>query len=210
MAAAVCIIIPAMRPHRLEPVVRSIQESTESYRICVVGTGECAEVARSLPVTLIDDSGGTWPQRINRAYAQSDESYIFAGADDLSFRPGWFEAAMRSMNEMDDCGVVAVNDLMNRAGVHLLFARSYIETIGAAMGDPLGTVICEKFQHAYCDDFARKTAMHHGRWRFSETSVVEHLHCGVGKSPSDDIYRLGESTMASGLATFQSLAHLFE
>ena len=212
MLAQIAVLIPLMRPHRIASVVRSIAESTEAsdYRIIVIATGECADAARELPVTLLEDNGGTWPQRINAGYKVSTEPMIFAAADDLEFHPGWFEAAMRSMSEMNDCGVVAVNDLMNRAGVHLIFSRSYIETVGAAMGEPLGTVICESVQHAYSDDFARRTAMHHERWRFCNDSVVEHLHCGLGKAPSDEVYTLGESSMAQGYAMYQELSSRFE
>ena len=192
--AQICIIIPAMRPHRIAPVVQSIQDSTNDYHIMVLATGECAEVARTLPVTLIDDGGGTWPARINRGVSESTEPYCFTGADDLSFRPGWFEAALRVMDTIPGGGLVAVNDLMNRAGVHFLISREYINTVGGSMADPPGVAMHEGLRHAYCDDFARKTAMHHGRWGFAEESVVEHLHCGNGKAPMDETYRLGESS----------------
>lgn len=208
--ARVAVIIPLMRAHKLADVVQSIQESTEDYRIIVLATGECAEVARTLPVTLIDDGGGTWPERINRGLAETTELYCFTGADDLSFQSRWFEEAMIVMDSIPGGGLVAVNDLMNRAGVHFLISRDYVNTLGGSMADPPGIAMHEGFAHAYCDDFARKCAQHRGRWGFAERSVVEHLHCGNGKAPSDDVYKLGESTMSDGLATFQSLAYLFE
>lgn len=207
--AQIAIIIPAMRPTRLPDVVHSIVESTNpgDYRTIVVATGEVAEVAKTLPVTLLEDSGGTWPQRINAAYRITDEPVILAAADDLKFHPGWLPALMSVMNEIDGC--VAINDMMNPNGVHLAFSRNYIDNIGAAMGEPLGTVICEAFQHAYSDDFARKTAIHHGRWAIATESRVEHLHCGNGKAPRDEVYAMGEATMQSGLTTYTALAGRF-
>jgi hypothetical protein len=208
--AQVAIIIPTMRAHRLAAVVETIVESTSDYRIVVIATGECANAARLLPVTLIDDGGGTWPERINRGVRETTEPYCFTAADDLAFRPGWFEAALSVMNTIPGGGLVAVNDLMNRAGVHFLISREYIDTVGGSMADPPGIAVHEGFKHAYCDDFARRCAQHRGRWGFADQSIVEHLHCGVGKSPIDDIYRLGEATMSDGHATFLSLAYLFE
>ena len=198
-----------MRPHRIQAVVDTIIESTTDYQIVVLATGECAEVARSLPVTLIDDGGGTWPQRINRGIRETTEPYCFTAADDLAFRPGWFEAARIVMDQITGGGLVGVNDLMNRAGVHFLISREYVNTIGGSLADPPGVAMHEGFRHAYCDDFARKCAQHRGRWGYANESVVEHLHRGVGKAPSDEIYDLGESTMGEGGALFHSLSHLF-
>lgn len=206
MSAAVAILIPAMRPHRLASVVGTIAESTNDYRTIVIATGECANVARELPVTLLEDDGGTWPQRINRGYKISDEPYIFTGADDIAFRSGWFDAAMRVMSEID--GVVAVNDLNNANGVHFLISRNYIETLGGVINQP-GVVMNEEYRHAYCDDFCRSTAIFHNRWAKADDAIVEHLHAGAGKSPHDEIYALGESTMSEGFALYQSHAHLW-
>ncbi len=206
----VAIVIPLMRAHRIAPVVQSIQESTTDYTIIVLATGECADACKDLPVTLIDDGGGTWPARINRGVRETTEPYIFTGADDLAFRPGWFEAARIAMDQIPGGGLVGVNDLMNRAGVHFLISREYVTTIGGSLTDPPGVAMHEGFRHAYCDDFARKCAQHRGRWAFADQSIVEHKHCGVGKAPHDEVYAQGESTMGEGMALFQSLNYLFE
>ena len=207
------ILVPVLnRPHRVEPLLVSIADATpEQHRVIFAASDEAtiAELER-LGATYITDEGGpegTWPKRINRLYREVNEPYIFCGADDLLFHPGWFHAAMIVMQDID--GVVAVNDLMNSAGVHLLISRNYIETVGAAMGEPLGTVMCEKFAHAYVDDFARRTALHHGRWGYAKESIVEHLHVGNGKAPMDSTYLLGESTMTSGAEMYRSLDYLF-
>lgn len=208
--AEVAVIVPLMRAHKIAGVVNSIIATTADCHIVVLATGECAEACRTLPVTLIDDGGGTWPERINRGVRESTEPYCFTGADDLLFHPGWFGAAMAVMDTIPGGGVIAVNDLMNKAGVHFLLSREYINALGGSMADPPGVAMHEGFRHSYCDDFARKCAQHRGRWGFAEDSIVEHQHAGCGKAPMDDIYRMGESTMVDGYALFHSLRYLFE
>jgi hypothetical protein len=196
-----------MRPQNLASVVQSIQESTEDYSVVIMAAGESAGAARSLPVALIEDNGGTWPQRINVGYRATTEPYIFTGADDLYFLPGWLDAAMIAMNQIGD-GVVGVNDGMNMAGVHFLVSRAYVETFGSVLDDT-GTVASEAYVHSYCDDELRETAKFHGKWAFCMNSVVEHRHCGNGKAPHDATYAAGEASMATGYATFASRAHLW-
>lgn len=207
--AQVGIIIPLMRPHRIAPVVQSIQESTTDYHIIVLATGECAEACKDLPITLIDDGGGTFPQRINRGYRASQEPFITTGADDVAFLSGWFEAAMRTMATLPNgSGVVGINDCYNAIGNHFVIARDYVETLGGVMDEP-GVTMCEEYQHQYCDDDLRATAIFHGRWAMSMESRIEHLHVGAGKSEMDAVYAAGEATSAQGRAVFMSRAHLW-
>jgi hypothetical protein len=204
----VAVIIPAMRPHRLAPVVQSIQKSTSDYRIIIVATGECAEVARTLPVTIIDDGGGTWPVRINRGVDESTEQFVMTGADDIAFMPGWFESAMIAMHQLPDgSGVIALNDGYNMAGVHFVVNRSYIEKFGVI--DEPGKLACESYVHSHVDDEIRSTAKFHERWSFCHDARIEHLHVGRGMAPMDEVYAMGERSMQQGRDIFLSRAHLW-
>ncbi len=200
-----------MRPHRLAAVVDSIAGSTSDYRIAVIAaTGPCADAAKELPVDLIEDSGGTWAQRINKAFAACTEPFFMTGADDLAFRPGWFEAALIALNQIPDGGVIAVNDLHNLGGVHFIFDRRYLDSIGGVIDQPPGVVCCESYVHSYVDDEIRTTAIYHNRWGgVVRDSVVEHLHCGAGKAPHDAVYAAGEASMSQGHAMYTSRAHLW-
>jgi hypothetical protein len=140
-------------------------------------------------------------------YRETNEPYVFLAADDLAFRAGWFSAAMRVMEQVN--GAVAVNDLHNMAGVHVLMARSYVETMGGTGDGIPGVVCCEEYLHAYVDDELRAVAQSRGRWGFAKDAIVEHLHVGAGKAPNDSTYELGGSTMAQGLAMLQSRSHLW-
>ncbi len=209
MSNNVAILIPLMRAHKIAPLVQNISETTSDYRVIVAATGECADACRDLPVTLLEDNGGTWPQRMNAMYRISNEKFIMTGADDILFMSGWFEAAVRMMATFpNECGVVGINDCYNPIGNHFLMARDYIETFGGAMNEP-GVPVCELYEHQYCDDDIRATATFHGRYAMCLDSRIDHQHVGAGKAPMDEIYQKGESTAAQGYAVFQSRAHLW-
>lgn len=183
------ILIPLMRPHRIAPLVENIQETTEPCNIVVIATGECADAARDLPVTLIEDEGGTYPIRINRAFHETTEPYLFLGADDLVHEPQWFENAMRVMEQ--GYSVVATNDRYNAAGVHFLVERGYINSFGGYR-DGQGDVLYPKLAHCYCDDALRETAKHRGKFAHATDAFVAHR-----RESGDPIYELGGASMSS-------------
>jgi hypothetical protein len=205
----VAILIPLMRPHKIGPLIENIAATTTDYRIIVIANGACADAVRELPVTLLEDEGGSWPERINRGYKITTEAepYFFTAADDLWFRDHWFEEAMKVMADVD--GVVAVNDLHNPNGVHFLISRHYIETKGGVIDEMPGMVACEKYRHAYVDDELRATAKMRKRWGYAEDYIVEHMHVGAMKAPDDDIYQVGLQSMSQGLGVFQSRSKLW-
>lgn len=208
--AQVAVLIPLMRAHRIAEVVQGIIETTPDPHIVVIATGECADAARALNVTLIEDNGGTWAQRINAGYKFTNEPYILTAADDLSFHANWFEPMQRALDAIDGGGVVAVNDRYNMAGVHFGISRSYIESIGGVIDEPPGVVCCESYRHAFVDDELRATAQYRERWGgVVKDSVVEHVHWGTGRAPSDAVYDIGAASMGPGLAIFRSRAHLW-
>lgn len=205
--ADVAVFIPLMRPNKIAPLVQNIAECTDvPHNIVVIATGECADAARDLNVTLIEDEGGTYPVRINRAFRETNEPHFLCAADDLWFRPGWYQAVMRVMEGIH--GVVAVNDLMNSAGVHFFVERAFVNTLGGCIGEP-GIVFHEGYLHSYCDDEFRATAKFHGRWGYAQEAVIEHCHPGVGKSQSDETYRVGEASMTQGRELLHSRSHLW-
>ena len=114
------------------------------------------------------------------------------------------------MNQLiDGSGVVAVNDLLNQAGVHFLIARTYIEKFGGVLDEPPGVVCHEGYVHSYVDDEIRSTAKFHDRWAYANDAIVEHMHPGVGKSETDETYRIGENSMPQGRELYASRAHLW-
>ena len=212
----VAILVPVLdRPHRIEPLLESIAEATDvPYRV-LFGCSDQPTVDEldRLDATYIRDDGGdegTYPKRINRLFNETNEPYVFLGADDLQFHADWFRSAARVMDQMPNgFGVVAVNDKHNGAGVHFLVSRRYIMELGGCICEP-GIVLHEGYKHAYCDDELRITARCHGRFDYAKHSVVEHLHVGNGKAPNDSTYILGNASMAQGAEVYKQRAHLWQ
>jgi len=209
----VAILVPVLdRPHRIAPLLENIAQATDlPYRVIFAASDQPTidELDRLGAEYLVDEGGdeGSYPKRINRLFAATTEPYVLLAADDLSFRPGWLQAALRAMEQVN--GVVGINDLFNMAGVHFFVSRDYINTLGGCIDEP-GVVLHEGYRHCYCDDEFRHTAKARKRWIFAHDAVIEHLHPGADKSASDATYLLGESTMDQGRATFISRSHLWQ
>jgi hypothetical protein len=216
LLSTVAILVPVLdRPHRVEPLLASIAEATDDYRVMFAASDQpTIDVLDRVGATYITDAGGdegSYPKRINRLFNKSNEPYVFLGADDLSFRPGWFQEAARVMDTLpNSSGVVAINDLHNMAGVHFLVSRGYIAEFGGTGDNVPGVVMCEALRHCYVDDECREVARSRGRFAFAKDAVVEHLHVGAGKSPDDSTYRLGGSFMARDRDIYISRGHLWQ
>ena len=72
-----------------------------------------------------------------------------------------------------------------------------------------GVVLCEDFIHQYCDDCLRHVAQFRNRWAFATDAVVEHLHPGAGKAPTDETYAIGNAAGAHDREVFMSRRHLW-
>ena len=208
-ALSTAILIPAMRGHLLRGLLASIRDATpEPHQVWVIGT---PDVVNSIPddddTVVYEDHGGTWGKRLNYLFAQSTESYVFGGADDLRFHPGWLSAALKTMAEVD--GVVMVNDLQSDFGTLPLVSRHYIETLGGTVDGP-GTIFHDGYAHNFTERETVETAKARGRWAYCPESVVEHMHYLSGKAPHDKVYELGQSTWDLDIALYQSRAHLWE
>lgn len=193
------IIVPMLRrAHRVAPLIESVTEATPcDHRILFVATVGDAAVIDAVNETGLDlltlrsNSVGDYATKINTGYRNSTEKFIFLGADDLHFHPGWFEAAVQHFDD-PTVGVVGTQDLANsrvRSGLHAthsLVRRSYIDEHGTI--DELGKILHEGYIHEFVDDEFVGTARARGAWRFEHESVVEHLHPIVGKAPSDEMY----------------------
>jgi hypothetical protein len=185
------ILTPVLaRPHRVEPLLESIRETTpEPYRVLFIcdpsDTAEREAVAKADAEELT--VGGSWARKVNVGVTATSERLIFAGADDLNFRAGWFEAAKRRIEE--GAQVVGVNDLIRRRrdhATHFLMTRSYAQrpTIDGRRGPCF-----EGYSGWYVDDELIATARKRDCYAYAQDSHVEHLHPSARKAPDDATYR---------------------
>jgi glycosyltransferase involved in cell wall biosynthesis len=209
------ILIPVLgRPHRVEPVLETIEKATPGARVLILADAndrlELAAVrqapARDLRVEL-DIGGGNYARKINRGVGKTSEPFIFTAADDLEPRPGWFEAARKAMKR--DVAVVGVNDLIQRRrphATHFLMTRAYAQlpTIDGRPG-PFYT----GYSHWNCDDELIATAKHRGVYAYAAEAKVLHLHPMAKRAPDDRTYQRGRVRRRQDRKIFESRRHLW-
>jgi hypothetical protein len=214
--AEVVVVVPVLdRPHRVVPLIASHLDSLEQVAVrllFVASPGDAAEIAK-LQLVGADFLIAEWPpgradwaRKMNFAYKQTTERWVFTGADDLCFCPGWADRAL-------DCAasagaaVVGTQDLANARvlrgehATHNLVARWYADQLGTVDGPR--SVVSEVYEHNYVDDELVETAKARGLWTFCDDAEVPHLH------PNTDPTVHRDATYELGQRHFQQDALLF-
>jgi hypothetical protein len=195
--AELVVLLPVLkRPHRVEPVLRSLFATVPKARVVFITDPEDYEERKQVQAATevfggVEELvfGGTYPKKINEGVRQTTEPLLLFGADDLEFHPGWFEAAKAKLTE--GIGVVATEDLCNprvargELATHPLVTREY--TKRGTIDNP-DLVLCEQYKHEYCDRELSETAQYRNAFAYAPDSIVEHLHPMVGKAPNDELY----------------------
>lgn len=141
---------------------------------------------------------GDYARKINAGYRASSEPLMLLGADDITFRPGWLEAAIAQL--APGIGVVGTNDLgsgrvmAGQHATHPLVTRHYADTYGTI--DEPGIVLHEGYGHNFVDDEFVGTARQRHAFAFAADAIVEHHHPDWGKADRDDVYDLGRERWA--------------
>lgn len=218
------IVIPVLnRPAQVARTLESIEAATPEPHttLFVLSPGfpeelqAVQEVEAKYLVTPWPNGPGDYAKKINWAYRETTEPYLFQGADDLHFHPGWLSAALRHMGN-DRIGVVGTNDLGNRRVImgqhstHSLIRREYIRRLGTI--DEPNKIFCELYSHEFCDDELVATAKSRYAYAHARNSIVEHLHPHWGKGdPKDPTYppRTSQRLLDGGVI-FRSRRHLWQ
>lgn len=196
------------RPHRVEPLLQNIAQTTpEPHRIIFAASDQpTINELRRLEAEFIRDGGDSWPNRINRLFHYTTEPYMFLGADDVIFYPGWLSAALEAMREVD--GVVTVADLYNPNGTLALVSRRYILEESGCVDEP-AVVVHSGYRHNYSDTELFATAKARGRHAYCPEAVVEHLHPLAGKAHMDSTYAIGFQSEHDDHMHYLSREHLW-
>lgn len=233
----VLVTVPVLaRPERVDGLLWSIDRTTGPHGVrveFVCSPGDDAEVAAvERAVAARDEPGAgvavsllaaSWPpglgdyaRKVNASIARArpGEEWVFMGADDLCFCPGWLEHAL-VCHRWHGNRVVGTNDLGNsrvtsgQHATHALVHLDYVAELGVA-GDEPGRLLHEGYWHNYCDDEMVWTARARGEFEACLSSWVEHLHPNWGKAPDDATYRKGLEHFEVDRETFNSRRHLWE
>jgi hypothetical protein len=212
------VIVPMLgRAHRVAPLLASIHATCKAHVLFAVTPGDvevidAIDAAGEERITVERKPRGDFQRKINTGIAVTSEPYIFTGADDLLFHPGWYDAAVARITSR--IGVVGTNDLCNPRvmrgdhATHMLVSRDYVERYGTI--DEPGKFFHEGYPHEMCDDEAVNTAKRRRAWAFAGDSYVEHLHPMAGKGvPMDSLYAGQKRRMEDGRLLYRRRSQLW-
>lgn len=197
---SVAIIVPVLgRPHQIRPLLASIKHTTSvPHQVVFVcspndkATKTCQRSGHQVVITPWEPGPGDFAKKVNLGYESTDDDWCFQAATDLTFHPDWDRNALQ-LAARRNAGVIGTNDLGNpsvrtgRHSTHTFFSRSYIENYGGTI-DNTGSVLCELYDHQYCDNEFVQTAIVRRQWAFARDSIVEHNHPHWGKGRMDATY----------------------
>jgi len=199
------ILIPVLRrPENAARQFDDIVAATEGdYEVVFITTATDVEECRAVDflrtsksprvrhLSINPNTVGDYAKKINFAVRNTTSRWLFTGADDLHFHPGWFPHAVLA-SASKGCRVIGTQDLGNRRvmkgehSTHSLVDRSYIDEMGTI--DERGKLLHEGYVHEFVDDEFVETARHRDEFVFAWNSIVEHLHPLWGKAPTDELY----------------------
>jgi len=169
------ILVPVRdRPQNVKPLIESIRENTETAHrvVFLVHPDDRDEIfaLHEAEAIFIRSPEHSYAYKINLGVKLTKAEFVFLGADDLRFHPGWDVAAIDRFDETQK-PVIGTNDLGNatvmagKHATHSLVHHSYFELV--------------------------ETAMKRKAFVFCAESKVEHLHPFWHKGENDHIYELG-------------------
>lgn len=197
---SIAILVPVLgRPQQIKPLVASIEANTTTpHRIVFICSPDdetakvCRRTGHQVVVSTWKPHAGDFAKKVNLGYESTEDEWCFQAATDLTFHPEWDVHAL-AIASRHNAGVIGTNDLGNPSvkrgqhSTHTLFSRSYIETYGGTI-DNTGTVLCELYDHQYCDNEFVQTARVRKQWAFAMNSIVEHNHPHWNKGEMDATY----------------------
>lgn len=211
----IAILCPVLgRPQNAGPFYESCagtRAEHKVYFICSPGDSEEIAACRATGATVLIVSWNPGPadfaKKINWAFDQTDEEWLFQAADDIRFTPKWDVHAL-AMALRKNASVVGTNDLGNpsvkrgRHSTHTLIRREYIERWGGTV-DGSGKVFSELYDHQWTDNEFIMTASHRREFVFSRNSIVEHFHPHWGKSDMDATYEKATRSSESDMLLYR-------
>ncbi len=203
----VTVLIPVLnRPQRAQPVIDSLRASERDITLSPLflcsprdGRQRRAVESTDAPFHVMGHVAGRadYSKKMNwgarRAVADGAD-FVFFGADDLTFHPGWADVAVEHA-EKTDCCVIGTNDLGNsrvtsgKHSTHSLVHRDYLK---CGSIDDRTVLLHEGYWHNFVDDEFVGTARWRNTFSMALNARVEHLHPNWGKAEDDSTYRKGQ------------------
>lgn len=193
------VLVPVLgRPQNVAPLVESFLATApedQLHFICTPGDNAqieaCLHSGMHVLVTSWPAAKGDYGRKMNYGFQETERDFCLLAADDVTFMPGWRDAAMECAQ---DFGVVGTNDkasahvMSGRSSTHPLVRRSYIEVYGGSYDGP-GTLIHEGYDHNFSERELIHIAQKRGEWVFCPGAVIRHRHPLWKTTEWDDTYR---------------------
>lgn len=203
------ILVPVLaRPQNVEPLLASIAQTTPPCRVLFICDPDDTDEINAVDATGTEKIlvNGNYARKINQGISATSEPYLFIGADDLRFQPGW---AQQAFCKLDPAQVIGVNDLIPRDRehtTHFLVSREYAE---GGQIDGASGLLHEGYEHERVDDELIAVARKRGVYVYAENSHVQHLHPIVGTAPDDPTYEKGRQMRRIDRKRFLRRRHLW-
>lgn len=221
------IVVPVHhRPAALVPLLDNITLTTPDATVIIMPTPEDEATITQLEriqetgrypklCWFVIDGALQWSTKLNLAYKLVGDGYryLFTGADDIVFTPGWLDAALDKMQR--GIMVVGTRDMLTTVvmdgahATHFLVDTDYLIDPGGVVDEGPGSFLYEGYRHNYADDEFIRTAKARYRFAMSE-AVVRHLHHLSGATSYDDTYKIGDDSKQADSILFESRRHLWE
>jgi glycosyltransferase involved in cell wall biosynthesis len=197
----VAVVVPVLsRPQNVKPLVESFRNTQRGVAnlYFIVDEDDYDEVnaIRDVGAAYITSTRGpSFAQKVNTAFEDTVEPWLFICGDDVRFHDGWIDAARKLSDRFD---VIGTNDSPTGDGNpkvasgshadHFFIRRSYVDQQGGCLG---GLVCHEGYRHFYADVETVELAKARGVFTPCLESIVEHLHPDLGKAEVDEVYKKG-------------------
>lgn len=212
------------RPENVRSVLASLSASERElslHPLFLVSESDLGEIgalkanqARYLTADW-EPGPGDYARKMNLGYRMGvahGYEWMMLAADDVSFHPGWAEAAVQRGESTGAC-VVGTNDLGNpkvmqgQHATHFLVHRNYLEC-GTADGEE--QILHEGYAHNWVDSEFIETAKARGTFVSATDSHVEHLHWAWGKGEDDEVYQIGQANYHNDRLLYEQRRSLWE
>lgn len=219
----IAILIPVLdRPERAYKVVESIRSSScERHRVLFLCSPRdkteiyaCRHTDADVHVVDWEPGPGDFARKTNLGYAMTDEPFVFCGADDLTFEPGW-DIETLTVAAQTGAGVIGTWDGANpktmsgQHATHSLVRRAYIEDWGGTI-DGTGAIYSELYDHQCVDNELVEIAELRSQWAFAREARVLHHHPIYDRTVAmDDTYRKALAHGRDDIALFMQRRRLW-
>lgn len=223
------VIVPAMRLGNVDRLADSFNATNDGTASLVyvvdadaddLAAAAAAKGATVVRVTSTGEGPTSYAEKVNAGVRASLADWVCIVGDDVSFAPGWVEAARPLTDRFD---VVGTNDTDGKvrnpdvaAGTHadhFFVRRAYVDDEGASLDGP-GILAPEAYRHWYVDREIIQLAKARGVFTPCLASVVVHHHPGFDGDEearhADPAYVIAVDNANADRATFLSRVPLIE